>query len=111
MEHFNRLTPAEAERLALLAEECGEVVQIIGKILRHGFDSCHPNGGLTNRALLERECGDVRHAMIRLCNAGDLYKQAIHDRADEKAVLVEKYLHHQPEGYNAEVSGRRTAAA
>ena len=26
-EHFNQLTPAEAERLALLAEECGEVMQ------------------------------------------------------------------------------------
>ena len=24
MEHFNRLTPAEAERLALLAEKCGD---------------------------------------------------------------------------------------
>lgn len=24
MDHFNQLTPAEAERLAMLAEECGE---------------------------------------------------------------------------------------
>ena len=37
MEHFNGLTPAEAKRLALLAEECGEVLQAIGKVLRHGF--------------------------------------------------------------------------
>jgi hypothetical protein len=36
---FNQLTDAEAERLALLAEECGEVVQVIGKILRHGYES------------------------------------------------------------------------
>ena len=35
-DHFNNLTPGEAERLAILAEECGEVIQIIGKILRHG---------------------------------------------------------------------------
>ncbi len=34
MTHFNELTPAEAERLAYLAEECGEAIQIIGKILR-----------------------------------------------------------------------------
>jgi len=26
MEHFNKLTPAEAERLAILAEEAGEIV-------------------------------------------------------------------------------------
>lgn len=54
-QHFNQLTPAEAERLALLAEECGEVIQAIGKILRHGYESRHPDGGPTNREALERE--------------------------------------------------------
>lgn len=33
-DHFNGLTPAEAERLALLLEELGEAQQAIGKILR-----------------------------------------------------------------------------
>jgi hypothetical protein len=46
------LNPAQAERLAILAEECGEIVQVIGKILRHGFESTHPEGGPTNRQLL-----------------------------------------------------------
>lgn len=93
-QHFNQLTPAEAERLALLLEELGEAQQAIGKILRHGYESTHPDGGPTNREALERECGDVRHAMIRLCDAGDLSKLAIHDRADAKAVQVVRYLHH-----------------
>lgn len=35
MENFNGMTPAETERLAILVEECGEVVQIGMKILRH----------------------------------------------------------------------------
>lgn len=39
MEHFNQLSPAEAERLALLSEELGEAQQAIGKILRHGQPS------------------------------------------------------------------------
>lgn len=91
-----KLSPAEVERLALLAEECGEVVQVVGKILRHGYKSVHPNGGPNNRRLLEQECGDVRHAMIRMCEAGDLAKQVIHDAADHKAEVVERYLHHQP---------------
>lgn len=95
MECFNKLTPAEAERLALLAEECGEVIQIVGKILRHGYNSTHPNGTLTNRSLLEKECGDVRHAMIRLCEADDLAKNNIHNYADTKAKTIKKYLHHQ----------------
>ena len=94
-EHFNELTPAQAERLALLLEELGEAQQAIGKVLRHGYESSHPDGGPTNRESLQRECGDVRHAMIRLCEAGDLDKTAIHERADVKALSVEQYLHHQ----------------
>jgi NTP pyrophosphatase (non-canonical NTP hydrolase) len=96
-EHFNQLSPAEAERLALLAEEMGEAIQAVGKILRHGYESTHPNGGPTNRESLERELGDVRHAMIRICHAGDLRKDAIHDHADAKAATVAQYLHHQAE--------------
>ena len=59
-EHFNRLTPAEAERLAMLAEEAGEIVQVVGKILRHGYESYHPdNPHSTNRDLLAKEVTDI----------------------------------------------------
>lgn len=59
-DHFNKLTPAEAERLAMLAEECGEVIQAITKILRHGYDSHHPSRpGITNKRLLNKEMIDV----------------------------------------------------
>lgn len=97
MEHYNKLTPAEAERLALLAEEMGEALQIVGKILRHGYDNYNPVSGdtSTNRQLLEKELGDVRHAMIRLCESGDLSKANIHDRANIKAISVQPWLHHQ----------------
>lgn len=98
MNHFNALTPAEHERLALLSEECGELVQAIGKILRHGYESYNPEdgwAGLSNRRALERECGDVRHAMIRMCEARDLREEAIHEFADRKALRVAEYLHHQ----------------
>ncbi len=103
MEHFNRLTPAEAERLALLAEECGEVMQAIGKVLRHGFESTHPDGGPTNREALERECGDVYHAIWRLIGAGDIDGNGMSQRADDKAKSVVRYLHHQ--GHNVAFSG------
>lgn len=58
-QHFNGLTEAELEALALLSEECGEVVQIIGKILRHGLDSWHPTTEKVNRDELAKECSDV----------------------------------------------------
>lgn len=95
MEHFNRLTPAEAERLALLAEECGEVVQAVGKILRHGYESTHPDGGPTNRETLERECGDVYHVIWRLIAVGDIDGNSMSLWADDKAKKVAQYLHHQ----------------
>lgn len=68
-EHFNRLTPAEAERLAMLAEEAGEIVQVVGKILRHGYESYHPaNPTETNRDLLANEVCDFL-AVIQMMDA------------------------------------------
>lgn len=96
MTHFNKLTPAEDERLALLLEELGESIQAIGKIQRHGYQSCHPDGGPTNREYLERELGDVRCALRMLCDAGDLDNRAIEFASGCKSVTVKKYLHHQP---------------
>ena len=59
-DHFNQLTPAQAERLAMLAEECAEVIQVVGKILRHGYDSYHPeNRTFSNRDLLHQELTDL----------------------------------------------------
>jgi NTP pyrophosphatase (non-canonical NTP hydrolase) len=94
-EHFNRLTPAEAERLALLMEECGEVVQIVGKILRHGYDSTHPNGGPTNRELLARELGDLRAAYFLMLRELDVSAASVARACSDKAAQVVKYLHHQ----------------
>jgi len=96
-EHFNQLTPAEAERLALLSEECGEVIHIIGKILRHGLDSYHPKSGDINRILLEAELGDLTHAVARMCDAGDINPDTIEVFAEAKALRVGEYLHHQPD--------------
>ena len=95
MDHFNRLTPAEAERLAILSEELGEVAQAIGKILRHGYENSHPDGGPTNREALVRECGDVYHAISRLIGAGDIDGGEMLQRVDYKAKSGAKFLHHQ----------------
>jgi hypothetical protein len=92
--NFNNLTNAEIERLAILSEEMGEAIQIIGKILRHGYETHHPNEFETNRQLLEKELGDVRYSMIALCEKGDLSKENIHKRAEDKRQLILKYLHY-----------------
>ena len=91
-EHFNRLSEGAQERLVLVAEECGEVIQAIGKILRHGYESEYNNE--TNRQALERELGDLFHAVKRMCLVYELNEEAITARVvlpkEKKA-----YLHHQ----------------
>ena len=98
-DHFNSLTPAEAERLALLLEEMGEAQQIIGKILRHGYESYHPdNQYVTNRQLLEKELGDVMAAADMMASAEDIDLVRVARARTEKATKVKRYLHHQRPG-------------
>jgi NTP pyrophosphatase (non-canonical NTP hydrolase) len=95
-QHFNGLTPAQAELLALLAEECAEVIQVIAKIQRHGLLSCNPNDPerTTNLNLLHRELGDVRAAMVMLSRAGVLHLGQLPALAGLKLERVREYLHH-----------------
>lgn len=95
---FNGLSSAEAERLALLAEELGEAVQTVGKVLRHGYESHHPYGYKpgSNRDQLEMELGDVKAAVDMMCEAEDLSGVAMTLHSEGKRERVKQYLHHQP---------------
>jgi NTP pyrophosphatase (non-canonical NTP hydrolase) len=97
---FNELTPAQHERLAVLAEEMGEAIQAIGKILRHGYESHNPDEIVpederpaTNRENLEKELGDVVFAINMLGN--DISHRAVGSRVLVKAEKIKRYLHHQ----------------
>ena len=93
--HFNELTTAQAERLAILVEELGEAQQAVGKILRHGYESRWPKpDGPSNRTLLEREMGDVMLALNFMTANGDLEARNIGDRTAQKAESVRQWLHH-----------------
>lgn len=101
--HFNRLNPAQHERLAILSEELGEAQQAIGKILRHGYESCDPTLTVpederppTNRENLEKELGDVVFSINLL--GDDIYQPAVGRRVIEKAAKIKPYLHHQVGG-------------
>lgn len=99
-EHFNGLTEPEAERLAVLIEECGEVIQAACKVLRHGYSSWNPDIPIspTNREDLAREVGHVYHATQRMINACDLSGADVEVSRREKAVKIARYLHHQNAG-------------
>lgn len=84
------LTPGEAELIALLLEECGEVVQVCGKILRHGIWSYHPETREVNRDLLIKELGDVLAAIHLVGFPPEKLEQA----KRTKLAKVGKFLHH-----------------
>lgn len=93
----NKLTPAQIERLAFLSEELGEAIQAIGKILRHGYKSSHPDiPERCNRENLEKELGHIHLAISMLIEAGDLVSHGnIATYAAGKRLSIGKYLHHQ----------------
>lgn len=96
MSFSNKLSDAQIERLAMLAEECGEVIQVIGKIMRHGYLSYHPdNPRDTNRDMLGRELTDLYAVAASLCRDG-VPEGSLHDqdRAWERKL---RYAHHQEE--------------
>ncbi len=94
---FNELTAAQLERLAILGEEMGETQQIIGKILRHGYDSRNPKqpASGTNRTLLQDELGHVFYAVEMLIDAHDVEQGAINAQTAHKRDRIKHYLHHQ----------------
>lgn len=91
----NGLTAEEIERLALLSEECAEVIQVIGKIQRHGFESVNPRGDpfLTNRNLLENELGDVDAAISLLHNRSDIRASKMMAASRRKLAKLPEWLH------------------
>lgn len=93
VKHFNKLSPAEAERLALLLEELGEAQQAVGKILRHGYESGWD--GSNNRQDLTKELGDVEYAVALMRHARDLDGETA-PWVSDKAECCPRFLHHQP---------------
>lgn len=102
---INKLTDAQVERLAILAEECSEVIQVVGKILRHGYDSYNPTvpeaEQKPNVALLQKELGDLIWAISKLDDFRDIDFQIPRTNASLNAWIRRKdnsaapYLHHQ----------------
>jgi hypothetical protein len=77
--------------LAKLAEELGELQQVIGKALQvGGLDRPHWSGRLSG--MFEVECGDVLAAMrYVLSNNACLNEERIHTQAEEKLALFYKW--------------------
>ena len=90
------MTDAERERLAMLAEECGEVIQVVGKILRHGYNSYHPNDpSVSNRDLLEAELRDIDSIVYGMALNGDIDSSSLIGQYETTWKKKIKWTHHQ----------------
>lgn len=95
MDGHSTLSAGEAERLAMLIEECGEVIQAASKVLRHGYDNHHPERPTaTNRAELQSELVDLIAVHEAMYEVGDLpnYGHGEQQKAWQKKLT---YAHHQ----------------
>lgn len=93
----NGLIESEVERLAILAEECGEVVQSVGKVLRHGYASHNPlaSSPINNRGLLAKEIGDLRWIISLMLSEGDVAEGVVIQHERLKGERAKPFLHHQ----------------
>jgi len=108
-EPHNKLSPKEAELIAKLVEESGEVLQMLGKILVHGLDRVYESEDNTqkwpNRKFLEAELGDVFAVTLLLVRAGILSEDTINSFKNRKLANIGLFLYHQipnPKGRNWE---------
>lgn len=94
---FNGLTPAQAERLNMLAEEAAEIIVAVAKILRHGPGSYNPDAPEdgSNVEQLNREIVDFHAVLLGMHAAGDPYE--LPNPAPTVAAWQKKlrYAHHQ----------------
>jgi hypothetical protein len=97
---YNGLTPAQAERLDFLQEECAEVIKEIAKIKRHGYDSVNPDdieSGNT-RTRLGYEISHMLAALDLLLHFEDVDKEQIDSLVSLRKKDIASgncYLHHQ----------------
>lgn len=93
---MHELTESELERLALLAEESAEVIQIVNKIIRHGYLSYNPcaEGYPVNLRLLEKELGHLKLAIDTMIVSGDISAVNISKALHEKRKTINQWLHY-----------------
>ena len=95
--NYNGLSNAQLERLAMLAEEAGEVVQAVNKIIRHGYGAYNPTlpekDQITNRLHLSMELGQLIGVMNHMIMSEDLLSGEIEHEAQAKISRAQKYMH------------------
>lgn len=79
------------EIMDILQEECAEVIQMVSKCRRFGIDNTHLKAGVSNRAKLTEEIGDLM-CMIQLAqDNGIVDKEEIQLASRNKAEKLKQW--------------------
>jgi len=81
------------EVLAMVSEECGEVVQAIGKALRHGIDDWNPVTGIDNKDAIVTELADVIAVAVLLLEFLEIPQSTIDANYERKFTKLLEYTH------------------
>lgn len=83
--------PMREQGRAKLTEECGELLQVLGKILQYPDTNNHPDGAGSLRQRLESEMGDVLAAIDFTIHKMQLDSRWIGSRHYEKLMLFKQW--------------------
>lgn len=92
--NFTPLTPAQRERLTMLAEEASELAQACTKALRHGLDCYNPVTGVINAEAIHNEFIDALAIVIALQQEGDIRTLHEQEAAEACEASWQKKLHY-----------------
>jgi len=79
----------EKEILLIAQEECAEVIQAISKVFRFGIEGKHL--GVTNKTLLEEECGDLLCMISLMIQKGIIDESATYNASTHKRDKLVKW--------------------
>ena len=83
--------------LVCLAEECGEVVQAVGKALRFGLEDSRPEAMATNAQDISREINDLIAVVELLEECGALPRHHTIRDIEAKKAKVEAFMKYAEE--------------
>lgn len=95
-------SPEQYERISIIIEEIGEVLQVLGKIQKHGFKASFEGIDYDNKADLEIELGHVLFAISLMIAEGDIDFENISVSQEMKSKNIWKYLNFNREPDNWE---------
>jgi NTP pyrophosphatase (non-canonical NTP hydrolase) len=79
----------DKEVMAILQEECAEVIQAVSKINRFGIDEVHK--GVSNREHLEEEIGDLLCMIDLMREHGIISWEHVMDASEKKLKKLETW--------------------